>query len=225
MSKSSCSTWARRLAPLPGVLVVELRSLSGQVHGQCLRWQLLLWRNREVRIFHSCPLGAALKLRPYHWSPLVLHRGCVTAATPAHGLVPLPFWLWPTGLSCLQTCRITVALRGDHQTVSESDHCLWTWSSHRFAIPHPGSLLVRRLLPPFYCAWLTEEAASPRWSLAHPTRFWLCLHLLFLSGPHSRTSVISPPSIKANSITIYIFFQNATQPILYVYSAIFHRTG
>ena len=73
---------------------------------------------------------------------------------------------------------------------------------------------------PSYCAWLTRESACPHWSLAHPTRFWLCPHVLFLSGPYSRTPVISSPLLKANSYNTHFLSKYYTIDFICAFSNI-----
>lgn len=60
-------------------------------------------RQPEERVCPCCSLGAALKLKPYRWSLLMLQHS-------SHRY------------SCAQACSTTVALLGNHQTR------VWPWS-------------------------------------------------------------------------------------------------
>lgn len=163
-----------------------------------------MWRKPEERACPSCSLGAALKLKPYHWSLLMLHHS-------SHRYI------------CAQSCTTTMVLLGNYQTQSEPDHCLWTQSWPQLAIPHSGSLLVLLpacLLPLAHLriSWPSLVSGISNMILALPTS------PLLVRTIQQKGSDFNP-LLKVKTTTMHIFLQNTTQLVLYVHSAIFYWTG
>lgn len=174
------NTWAWRVSLFQDLQWLELNWSSTR----CLCWQWVMGRKPEERVCPSRSLGAALKLKPYHRSLLMLHHS-------SHRNI------------CAHSCTATVAPLGNYQTQSDPGHCLWPQSWPKIAFPQSGSLLVLLpacLLPLAHLriTWPSLVSGTSNMILALPTSPLLVRTILQKASDFN-------PLLKAKSTTMHIF--------------------